>query len=387
MDDRSQLRQAFRLCHISSVHRADDPRILTKECSTLAAAGYDVRLVAPEPTVETPTGVRHVAIQRRKGRLRRILVTVSEAYRAAVKQRPVAYHLHDPELLPLGILLRLKAPVIYDAHEDIGNQVRHKPWIPSVLRPLIAAVASMWERLLARRMSAVIAATPTIQKRFGRRRATLVRNLARVDEFKAIEEAPAYQDRQPIVAYVGSLSAPRGAREMVAAIGMIEAAQGAVLRMAGEPSPPTLVDELAMLQGWSSVRMLGWQDRQQVASLLGTARIGLVCLHPTPSYIDSYPVKLFEYMAAGIPVVASDFPLWRSIVADADCGLLVDPLDPAAIASAITELLADPMRAERLGRNGRSAVETRWNWQTEGARLVTLYDRLLGVTGSPAVSE
>ena len=376
-------RAAVRVCHLSSVHRADDPRILAKECATLAEAGYDVRLIAPTPLVDTASGVRHVTVPRRSGRFSRLLRTVPAVLRAARQQDAAIYHLHDPELLPIGLLLRHRGrAVIYDAHEDLGNQVRHKPWIPRWLRPGVARLASGVERLVARQLSAVVAATPPVAAHFPSDRTVVIRNLARSEEFAAAGEAMAYVDRDRIAAYVGNVSAPRGAREMIEAMDAVGAST-ARLRIAGDFSPSSLRDELESLPGWARVDPLGWQDRLGVARLLGGARLGLVCLHPTPSYVESYPVKLFEYMAAGLPVIASDFPLWRSIVDDAGCGLLVDPLDPAAIAAAIDTLLDDPAEAEAMGRRGRDAVLRRWSWQPEGQRLVELYDRLAGISGSP----
>ena len=123
-------------------------------------------------------------------------------------------------------------------------------------------------------------------------------------------------------------------------------------------------------------------DRAGVQQVLGQARVGLVTLHPIINYLDALPIKLFEYMAAGIPVVASDFPLWRQIVQDADCGLCVDPLDPAAIAQAIRELLADEARAQVLGMNGRRAVEQHYQWSVEAAKLLTLYRQLAQAAGA-----
>jgi glycosyltransferase involved in cell wall biosynthesis len=361
---------------VSSVHRADDPRVLTKECATLADGGYDVRLVTPEPRIDPPAGVTHVVVPRRAGRLARLARTVPAVYRAARSQRAEVYHLHDPELLPIGLLLRRRGRVVYDAHEDLGNQVRHKPWIPPLLRGPIGWLAGAIERAAARRLSAVVVATPTIARRIAARPTVVVRNLARLEEFGRDDGSRPHATRDPVVAYVGSVSVPRGAREMVRALGALPARSGARLRIGGEFSPPELRSELAAMPGWERVEALGWLDRRGVAALLGSARVGLVCLHPTPSYLDSYPVKLFEYMAAGLPVVASDFPLWRSIVAEAGCGILVDPLDPEAIAGALERLLADPGAAEEMGRRGRAAVEERWSWEPEGRKLLALYASL-----------
>jgi glycosyltransferase involved in cell wall biosynthesis len=86
---------------------------------------------------------------------------------------------------------------------------------------------------------------------------------------------------------------------------------------------------------------------------------------------------MFEYMAAGLPVIASRFPLWREIVEGNDCGVCVDPLDPAAIAAAIDLFCGDPALARRMGENGRRAVLARYDWRGEADKLAAFHDALV----------
>jgi glycosyltransferase involved in cell wall biosynthesis len=96
-----------------------------------------------------------------------------------------------------------------------------------------------------------------------------------------------------------------------------------------------------------------------------------------PNHIDAQPNKMFEYMSAGLPLIASDFPLWREIVEGNDCGVCVDPADPAAIAEAIDRLVENPDLARRMGENGQRAVHERYNWAIEEKKLLALYDTVL----------
>jgi len=143
-----------------------------------------------------------------------------------------------------------------------------------------------------------------------------------------------------------------------------------------------LYDEICVMPGWGRVEFLGWQSREQVAALLGRVRAGLVLLHPTLNYYDALPVKLFEYMSAGVPVIASDFPLWRKIVERAGCGLVADPLDPHAIASAIEWLLTHPDEAEAMGKRGQEAVHKLYNWEIESKKLRVFYEKILTGKGA-----
>lgn len=125
--------------------------------------------------------------------------------------------------------------------------------------------------------------------------------------------------------------------------------------------------------GWQQVDASGWQDRGRVKEVLSGSMAGLVTFLPVPNHIDAQPNKMFEYMSAGVPVIASHFPLWREIVEGNACGLCVDPLDPAAIARAIDYLVTHPQEAERMGRNGQRAVAEKYNWTIEEAKLLEFY--------------
>ena len=185
-----------------------------------------------------------------------------------------------------------------------------------------------------------------------------------------------YARRGPVVAYVGLINEIRGTIEMVHAIADVCAHQEARLVLAGRFEPPAFGAQARALDGWRHVEYRGELSRARVVEMLAEARLGLVLFHPRPNHLESQPNKLFEYMAAGLPVVASSFPLWKEIVEGSRCGLVVDPLDPHATANAIRWLLAHPDEAEAMGARGRQAVQERFNWRREEATLLECYARL-----------
>jgi glycosyltransferase involved in cell wall biosynthesis len=127
-------------------------------------------------------------------------------------------------------------------------------------------------------------------------------------------------------------------------------------------------------QAWSRIDISAWQPPAAVVGELLRAKVGLVLLHPQPNHGD--PVrsrKLFEYMAAGIPVVACDLPRWRALVERVGCGLVVDPRDPRAVAAAIEHLLRNPGEAEAMGERGRAVVEAEFNWDMQAPKLRSFY--------------
>ena len=120
----------------------------------------------------------------------------------------------------------------------------------------------------------------------------------------------------------------------------------------------------------------GFISRGAVKKVLERSKIGLVTLHPTQSYLEALPVKMFEYMAAGIPVIASDFPLYKEILKDCDCAVFVDPLNPKAIAQAVSMLLNNESKAQEMGINGKKAVLEHFNWAKVEEDLYSLYKEL-----------
>jgi glycosyltransferase involved in cell wall biosynthesis len=364
------------VAHLTSVHDAHDVRILHKECRSLAEAGYPVVLIAPHAGDETVDGVRIQAVAPPRSRWERLTRTSPAVFRAALRSGAQVVHLHDPELLPWGLLLKLMGRrVIYDAHENLPKDIRTKHYVPSWLRAGMSVAADAVERAFCAAFDGVVTVTPGIAARFPAERTALVRNYPRLEELETVD-APPYAARRPVALYLGGLSAIRGTREMVEAIGRVEGGLGAELWLAGRFDPPRLEAELASDPGWARTVRLGWQTRAQVMDLLHQARVGLLVLHPAPNHLDSLPIKLFEYMAAGLPVVASDFPAWRQILGEG--GMYVDPLDAEAIARAVQWLLSHPTDAEAMGKIGHSAVSRTLHWEQEAAALKQLYARVAG---------
>jgi glycosyltransferase involved in cell wall biosynthesis len=370
--------QPHRVVHMTSAHSATDTRIFVKECATLAAAGFEVHLIAPDARAAVERGVRRWPVAPAAGghRLRRMTLTVLEVYRRARALDAAIYHFHDPELMPAGLMLAGGgARVVYDAHEDLAATVLDKAWIHARLRRPAARVVGRLEPMAADRLAAVVAATPAIAERFAacRRPVVVVNNYPDLDEFAVgpAERRPA--SAAPTVCYVGAISAIRGAAVMVDAIERTDAQ----LVMAGAIETDELAAALRRRPGWARVRSRGTLPRDALADVYSGASAGLVLFGTAANHTRSQPTKLFEYMAAGLPVIASDFPLWREIVEGNGCGICVDPTSPDQVAGAIRALVGDPERARRMGENGRRAVLERYRWDHQGRVLTELYRTVL----------
>ena len=376
------------IVHLTSAHPRYDTRIFVKQCRSLAALGHTVTLVVADGLGgERVDGVQVIDVGRLAGRANRVLRTTGRVLEAARRLDADIYQLHDPELVPAGLRLkRLGKTVIFDSHEDVPVQLLAKPYLNGPARSLLSAGYAICERHAYRRFDGLVAATPFIRERLARIHANTVdvNNYPLLQEFDA---APDWDAKVAEVCYVGSISAIRGIRELVRACELLRSP--ARLSLVGSFAEPALAQEVARLPGWKRVDAHGHLGRAEVQAAMRRAVAGLVTLQPVANYLDALPVKMFEYMAAGLPVIASRFPLWQEIVEGNGCGVCVDPGDPAAIAAAIDHFCMHPQAARRMGENGRRAVHARYHWRGEAAKLAALYDGLLAArahSGNPIAS-
>ena len=319
-------------------------------------------------------GVRIVDVGRPDGRIERMLATTRRVLQQALWLDADIFHLHDPELIPAGMALKRRGKmVIFDAHEDVPIQLLAKPYLNPFSRRMLSGAFAAYERYACSRFDGIVAATPFIRDKFFKinRRTVDVNNYPLSTEF---DGAAAWDGKRLQVCYVGSVAAMRGIRELVRACALLES--NARLALAGQFSEAPLELEVHSYPGWARVDALGHLDRAGVRAVMAGSMAGLVTLHPERNYLDALPVKMFEYMAAGLPVIASSIPLWRDIVEGNRCGVCVDPFDPGAIAAAIDHFVLHPELARELGRNGQRAIVEKYNWPVESDKLIAFYERL-----------
>lgn len=376
--------QSVRIMLLSTVHPRNDTRVALKECTDLTKRwpGQVALMVADGLGSGTENGRRIIDIGQPPGRyLGRALVGGARAVRFILRPKPEVVHFHDPELIIPAFILKLSGiKVIYDVHEWVPGQIRQKAWVPKWLREPLAGVFRGLQFIANRWFDAIVVATPTIGSHFSGPKITLVQNFPRLDELRGGSDSR-YRERSNAFAYVGAIARHRGAVEMVNAIGKLDAKYEPKLHLAGAFRPSQLETEARSLPGWQCIKFHGWVDREQLATLLSNVRGALVLFHPAPNHTEAQPNKLFEYMSAGVPVIASDFPLWRELISQAGCGLLVDPQDEDAIAGAMTWILDNEEEAMMMGKKGQQAVKERFNWDPESRKLIQLYEKLLGESG------
>jgi glycosyltransferase involved in cell wall biosynthesis len=371
-----------RVCQLTTASRPFDTRVFSRECRTLAQHGYDVVLIIEHDQEETVDGVRIVPLRHAANRPVRVFLRTWTALRLALRQRADIYHVHDPELILVGILLRIITgrPVIYGVREDYPRLAHHKHYLPPAVRPAIGLGVRLVEQTASHVFDAVVAVTPDIASNFARhRRTVIVRNFPVLPAQPLRPPAPKPAGQPFTMIYVGELTAIRGVGEMVDATDRLSARIPCRLLLVGTFEDAQLEAALRK-RAAQHTEFLGYVDIRENPNLLQRADVGLVCLHPTRHYVTSLPLKLFDYMAAGLPVIASDFPLWREIVLGSGAGLCVDPLKPDAIAVAAFRLSANADERLAMGRRGQLAVCQNFNWEQESQRLLELYGMLVGAS-------
>lgn len=369
-----------KVAFLTSVHDPFDTRIFYKELKSLAEAGYEVVLIAPYGHDTVVDGIPIRAVPRKPGKLRRIFTAGWEVVSRANAEAADVYQIHDPELLLWTQILRLQGRiVIYDMHENVPQSIRHKTWIHPAMRGLFASGYRILERLLIRKMPVVFAENSYTQNyRWHRGPQATVLNMPQADQLLAVDEPP---NAHPTIGYVGDVKPWRGSTVTLEALALLQA-QGR--EVAWECVGPLSDEQRQTMTRFArdnhlkNVHLHGRLKPAEWHPIIARCHIGLAVLDTLPNYTQSYPTKLFEYMALGIPVIASGFPLYREIIEGAGCGLTVNnPNDPRELADCIVRLLDNPDEAAAMGERGRQAVRERYQWSVEGQKLTAFYERLL----------
>lgn len=363
-----------KICHFSSVHKALDTRVFFKECKSLANAGYDVTLIARYDKEEIKEGVRIVPFNLYSNRIKRVLFSPFRMLRMTLKQKAALYHFHDPELIPVGIMLRLLGKkVIYDVHEDVAKQLLDKSYFRfRFIARLLAFLAWVTEKTGELFFSHIIAATPSIAGNFRPAKTTIVRNVPLLTLFHSNVSIDIKKEK-PVVAYVGVLAKTRGLVQMVQAMEYV--GDKAEMWLVGNWENESIEKECRSQKGWKNVRYFGTRPQEEAYAYMKAGDIGIVNFLPLANHLNSLPNKIFEYMTLGMPAVLSNFPFWRESFDH--FALFADPEKPQEIAQRIMEFLAHPALIETKGKSGKAFIDSGYSWDKEEQVLFGVYKTLL----------
>ena len=378
------------VCVFTSAHDATDSRVVNREAVTLDEAGYDVTYYTPfagecpveaVPYVGVPDGNMPTIPER--------LAWAGTVARVLYDTDYDVYHFHDVEVLPVGVLLGATrdATVIYDVHENVEDVLAHRPIFPEPIRPSLARAVSAVELGLARFVDAIVAASPDVAERFeGYDDVTVVTNYPqrRWAEETDPEEIDPDEDGPIRFIYRGLVSEERGVYTLLDAIERVPDEYDVSLVLGGRYATEEIEETVRRRKGDSErIEVVDWlPSLADVIDLYRDCDVGTMCFHPGPNRNDAVhrSNKLFQYMAAGLPIVVSDIGEWGELVEETGCGVAVDPQNPDEIAAVMAELAGDSDRRTEMGRAGHEAALERFNWPSQAEKLLDLYERLTGVT-------
>lgn len=359
-----------RVCHLTSVHQRDDIRIFHKECKSLQNI-YEISIVVADGRGDNIVdGIKIFDVGKPSSRWKRIILTTKRVYKKALMLDADIYHFHDPELIPIGLkLLKRNKKVVYDVHEDVPKQLLSKPYLNKFILKMIANAFKKYENKSVNKFTAIVTVVPEITNRLKQYndKTVEVRNYPKLNEFAKINVQ--WEDRENAMVYIGSISEIRGIYEMM----QVAYKANIKLHLAGNFSTASLKNDLQNHKEWEQVIYHGVLGRDEVVALLSKVKIGLLLLHPVPNYLIALSTKIFEYLAAGLPIIASDIPHYKEIIEVNNCGFCVNPFDIESIADKVSLLINNNQIAEEMGLNGRNAIEKYYNWENEGKKLIELY--------------
>ncbi len=296
----------------------------------------------------------------------------------ALRTKADIYHFHDPELIPCGLWLRLLGKkVIFDVHEHFAADIYDKPWIRR--KKLLAGIYAFWEKRAARRFELILAENSYAPHYAAMgARYTIVLNYPDVPffrQFRKLNERPGEH-----LFYIGIILETRGLFQIAEALWLLKK-QG---RMFYFHCVGTLYSGLAQkletlpffLEIKDQMRFYGRRDLPEGYRLSMNMGIGLCIIKRMKNSEWSYPTKMFEYMSVGLPLITSDFELYRDVIERNHCGVCVNPDDPAQLAACILTLSENPERRLEMARNGVYAVASYYSWKSQQAKLLSLYMRI-----------
>lgn len=364
---------SIKVCHVTSVHPVFDTRIFHKECKSLSKR-YDVSLIAPNVEDQTVDNIRIYGVKLPQSRKQRIR-SLDLVYQKMVEIDADVYHFHDPELMSLGVKIKKEKAkkIVFDSHEDIPQQILCKPWIPRVFRKPLSFIYAKYESKILKNYDSLVSVTPTIVERLSK----VNHNTFQVTNYPVYKEYSDHRTWGRNICFTGGVSYQYQHHEIISSLDRIHA----TYIMAGPCKTPSYMERLKALQNWKLVDYRGQVPYEKCLDIMQESSAGLAILFYSPNV--GYKkgtlgvLKIFEYMMVGIPVICTDFDLWKEIVEGNKCGICVNPYDSQELIKAVNYLMENPQVCKEMGDNGIKAVQEKYNWSTQEKILFEMYDKLL----------
>lgn len=374
----------LKVCHLSTVHKLYDPRIFYKECTSLSEFGYKVYYIVSNEESCVLNGVRVIPLPTFEMRFPRIFFKPVLALLKSIMVNAHVYHLHDPELIPVGFILKfLGKKVIFDLHELFEYQLYDKEWLPYWLKVIVRKIYFLLRDLYVKIFDAVILAEDRYIESFSKYR-NYRHKIFKIRNYPILDRVLKYSENRTrrngngelfVVGYNGVLARVRGIKEMIKAVEKLD--DSVRLFLVGRWSDEKYREECFNMKGWEKVKYFGYKKLDEVYEIVSKFDVGMTVSYPIKNHTTTMHVKTFEFMALGIPMILSNFDYWKEVYAG--CALFVDPYDPEDIANKIEMLKKDEGLREKLGNTGKKLVLEKYSWENEKKRLFGIYKVCLGI--------
>lgn len=372
---------AVKICYFTSKND-NDIRVFHKECTSLVKAGYDVSMVCPNARDRIQNGVKIYGVEYKdKGERARFFKLPKLLYQKALSLDADIYHFNDPASVPYGVKLKnMGKKVIFDAFEDHPSMWMNRgTGIKGILCKLIGWGYKQYELAQAKKFDAVFVCYHWTKDRLSKvnPNVELVLNFPIIDN-KEIKERPLRTTNYVSVCYAGTISKEWNIPTVIDAVDKLA---GVSFNLAGWTGD-SLMNSMKSQRGWSKVEFFGKLTKDEVITqVYDKSDIGIALFNYSPlchgKVGNMSNNKLFEYLLMGMPVLCTDFALWKEVVEGNKCGFCVNPSDAGAIADAIKYIKEHPEESYQMGLNGQRAVLEKYNWDSQEAILLEVYTRIL----------
>ena len=371
----------IKVCYFTSKD-ANDIRVFHKECVSLVKAGYDVTMVCPNAENKEVQGVHIRGVKyEEQGDFARFTKLPKVLYEKALEIDADIYHFNDPASIKYGALLKKAGKkVIFDAFEDHPSMWMNRgTGLKGLILKGIGYIYKHYELAQCKKFDAVLVCYHWTKDRIGKvnKNVELVLNFPIIDK-KAIKERPLRTTDFVKLCYAGTIADAWNIPTVIEAIDKVE---DACFNLAGWASDE-LMARMKSQKGWNKVTFYGKLTKDEVIEkVYDKSDIGVALYHYSPlchgKVGNMSNNKLFEYLLMGMPVICTDFDLWKNVVADTHSGICVNPSDSQAIADAIKYIQTHPKEACEMGKNGQRAVLEKYNWESQEEILLDVYKRII----------
>ena len=372
----------MKIVHITSVHPLFDRRIFYKQAVSLRKANHKVHMIVASNQHQSGVvdGVHIHVVRKTKNRITRVFINGFRVFAKALSINANVFHFHDPELILWFLILKVFGKkVVMDVHENYPAQFQGKKWILPPFRQILSYIILSLEKIAAKSFDGIIAVDAALAERFCNYSSNPVitaNNFPRINQAISSYNITLEKYKANRILFIGGLNNARCAKEFIMALENVNNIEYEVL-IGGNENNQDMLSLLSDRKGWKHAKFIGSVPIEEIDALMLSSSISINLYSNIPNHKGNRSNRLFEAMAAGLPVIVSNFGEVKDFVCELQCGFAVDPANPIEISKAITTLLLNPEYAMELGLNGRKAILKKYRWASEFNKIENLYKQIV----------